>query len=80
MEPSELRELLSVLREAGATSARVPTLLGQLEVVLGPVSSGEIATAAEPAPEDEDLPEGAYDPIRRRKQRQPPPAPPDEAS
>lgn len=83
MDPSTLRELLAVLREAGATSATVPTEGGPLVVALGPLAGqgGDVGTA-ETSPEDEDLPPGAFDPIKRRKQQQAKPAQadPDEAS
>lgn len=70
MDPSDLRELLAVLREAGATSATVPTADGPLVVALGPLFGPlPTETPAEPAPEDEDLPPGAFDPIKRRKQQ-----------
>lgn len=71
MTPEDLRELLAVLREAGATSSSFHPDGTLRDVVLGPMQSVEVGISP-PAPvdeEDDDLPPGAYDPIKRRKAR-----------
>lgn len=74
MDPTKLRDLLAVLRDAGVAQARIPvTAEGHLlEVTLGPVFSSPAPAAAEtPSPEDTDednnLPPGAFDPVARRR-------------
>lgn len=56
------------MRDAGVTAAEVPTEAGPLKVTLGPLRAVAAAEDDEPPPE-EDLPDGAYDPIKRAKQQ-----------
>jgi len=69
MDPSRLRELLNVLRDAGVASAEIPTESTPLKVsFVGQVVSDadEKARRSLLVPE-EDLPELAFDPIARRR-------------
>lgn len=54
------------MRDAGVTAAEVPTDAGPLKVTLGQLPQVS-PDNMEPPPEEE-LPDGAYDPIRRAKQ------------
>ena len=68
MDPSRLRELLSVLRDAGVASAEIPTESTPLKVSFAghaAASTGEQSQS--PLVSDEDLPELAFDPIARRR-------------
>ena len=65
-----LRDILAALREAGVTSATVPTATGPLSVAFGPArSSGETAGSAPAVFQDDtdELPPGAYDVVARAK-------------
>lgn len=66
MLPSDLAELLAVLRDAGLTPTEIPTEHGPLRVILVAQASSNAYDDDADAP-DEDLPPGAYDPVAARK-------------
>lgn len=72
MDPSRLAEILAVLRDSGASRARVPVPFGNdvafLDVTFGPLPSSNEPTDDGTDPPEEQLPEGAFDPIARRRQ------------
>jgi hypothetical protein len=68
MDPSRLRELLNVLRDAGVASAEIPTESTPLRVTFaGHAAATDGERSQSPLVSDEDLPELAFDPIARRR-------------
>lgn len=79
MDPSQLRELLNVLRDAGVSTAEVPVEVATLPDgraaewaplrVTFASPGGNSSASGEPASDVpiEELPAGAFDPIARRK-------------
>lgn len=67
MDPSRLRELLNVLRDAGVASAEVPTESTPLKVTFAGHSANAGERSQSPLAPDEELPELAFDPIARRR-------------
>ncbi len=68
MDPSRLRELLNVLRDAGVASAEIPTESTPLKVTFaGHAAVAPDERAQSPLTPDEELPELAFDPIARRR-------------
>jgi hypothetical protein len=82
MDPRDLRRVLDVLAEFGATSAKIPVAIAPAGEGKAPAVGYLELTFAPPAPEthglvdddtdkpepEEPLPPGAFDPIARRKQ------------
>lgn len=71
MDPSRLRDLLAVLRDAGVASADLHDGTDRVCVSFSPVAPAS-STVVDGPPAvlhvpDEDLPPGAYDPIARRR-------------
>lgn len=56
------------MRDAGVTAAEVPTDAGPLKVTLGPLPQVTVSPDDIEPPPEEELPDGAYDPIKRAKQ------------